>query len=155
MRQVKAKKSFIIRIDQLENFKCSTFEYINRIYVVWSVQFFRSHISLNDTCMGIETVNPTHMFVVLSNAVGPIDFYVISLARVPTFHLCVRQICMYIRKNCYQSIVIPCHTRYTTSLIVHLHSSTFFAFDVFFVDFQIFSKTICSDCSGCPHSMLL
>ena len=135
MRWVKAKKS-IIRIDQLENFKCSTFEYINRIYVVWPVPFFPSHISSIDTHMGIETVNPIHMFVVLSNAVKPIDFYVISLARVPTFHLCVRQICMYIRKNCYRSIVIPCHTRYTTSLLVHLHSSVFFAFDVFFCWFS-------------------
>ena len=85
--------------------------------------------------MGIETVNPNHMFVVFSNAFGPIDFYVIWLARVPTFHLCVRQICMNIRKNCYRSVAIPCHTRYTTSLVVHLHSSVFFAFDVFFVDF--------------------
>ena len=116
---------------------------------------FPSHMNSIDTHMGIKTANPTHMFVVLSNAVGPIDFYVISLARVPTFHLCVRQICMDIRKNCYRSVAIPCHSRYTASLVVHLHSSAFFAFDVFFVDFQIFSKTICSDCSGCSHSMLL
>ena len=86
--------------------------------------------------MGIETVNPTYMFLVLSNAVGPIDFSVILLARVPTFHLCVRQICMDIRKNCYRSVVIPCHTRYTTLLVVHLHSSAFFAF----VDFKSFPR---------------
>ena len=96
---------------------------------------FPSYIISIDTHIGIETVNPTHMFVVLINAVGPIDFYVILLARVTTFHLCVRQICMDIKKNCHRSVVFPCHTRYTTSVIVHLHSSAFFAFDVFFVEF--------------------
>ena len=89
---------------------------------------------------GHRDCQPTHMFVVLSNAVGPIDFYVILLGRVPTFHSCVRQICMDLRKNCYRSVFSPCHTRYTTSLVVHLHSSAFFAFDLFFVDFQFFSK---------------
>ena len=89
----------------LENFKYRTFGYINRIYVVWLVSLFPSHISSIDTHMGIKTVNPTHMLVLLSNAVGSINFYVISLARVPTFQLCVRQVCMDIRKNCYRSVV--------------------------------------------------
>ena len=97
---------------------------------------FPSHINSTDNHMGIETVNPTHMFAVLSNAVGPIDFHVISLAQVPTFHLCVRQIYMDISKNCYRSVVLPCQTRSTTSLVVHLHSSAFFAFDVFFCWFS-------------------
>ena len=103
---------------------------------MWPVPFFPSHINSIDTHLVIETVNPTHMFIVLRNAVGPIDFYVILLNRVPTFHLCVRQICMDIRKNCYWSVVIPCHTRYTTLLVVHLHSSAFFAF----VDFKSFPR---------------
>ena len=117
---------------------------------MWPVPFLSSYINSIDTHKGIETINPTHMFVVLGDAVWPVDFHVIALTRVPTFHLCVRQIGMDIRKKCYWTVIIPCHTRYTTtSLVVHLHSSTFFAFDVLFVDFQIFSKTICSDCSCC------
>ena len=88
--------------------------------------------------MCIETVNPTHMLVVFSNTVGPMDFYVILLAQFPMFYLCVRQIRMDIRKNCYRSVVIPCHTRYTTSLVVYLLSSAFFAFDVFLLIFNSF-----------------
>ena len=97
-----------------------------------------------------------HPFACCTQQYSWADWFLCNLVgSSPNVSLVVRKICTDIRKNYYWSVVIPCHTRFTTSLVVHLHSSAFFAFDVFFVDFQIFSRTICSDCSGCSHSMLL